>query len=136
GQLRGYLHPLRLAAREGYGGLTEGDITQTYVLQRFDLAVKIRYGLEEVYRLFHRHVQHIGNGFAFVADLQCFAVITATVTLFAMHIYIGQEVHFYHTHAGAFANVTAAAFYVEGETACVVAPDLCFGHRGEQLPDF
>src|SRR5690348_1172057 len=52
-----------------------------------------------------------------------------------MHIHIRQEVHFYHAHAAAFTNVTAATFYVEGKSSGIVTTDLCLWNCGEQRSD-
>ena len=36
-----------------------------------------------------------------------------SITFFAMHVYIGQKIHFYHPHATAFTYITTPAFYIE-----------------------
>ncbi len=69
--------------------------------------------MKEFNSFIYRHVEHIGNGFSFVPNFQSFAVVTPAIALFAMHIHIGQKVHFYHAHTTAFAYIATSAFYIK-----------------------
>ncbi len=57
------------------------------------------------------------------------------VALVALHIHIGQEVHFDLDHAIALTGLTAAALDVEAEPAGLIAPRLGFWQAGEPVPN-
>ena len=62
-QLARELHALGLAAGEGGRGLAEGDVAEAHVGQRLQGAADLRVVLEELERLVHRQVQHVGDEF-------------------------------------------------------------------------
>ena len=62
---------------------------------------------------FYRHAQYFGNAFAFVLDLQRFAVVALAVTNIARHINIRQKVHLYLDDAIALTRFATTAFDVE-----------------------
>ena len=68
-KLCGQLHPLGLAAGKLRGGLAQLHVAQAHILQGLQPLFQLGQGREEVQRLVHRHVQHIGNVLALVADL-------------------------------------------------------------------
>ena len=51
------------------------------------------------------------------------------------HEDVGEEIHLYGAHAGAFAGFAASAFHIEGEAARLVATDLGLRQLGVDLPD-
>ena len=133
------LHPLRLAAGDRGRGLPEADIPEAHLLQRLQLAPRRRERLEQLQRLGHRHVQHLGDVLATEADLQRFAVVAGAVADLAGHGHVGEELHLDLDVSGARAGLAAAALHVEREAARLVAarPRLRdrgeeFAHRGEQ----
>src|ERR1044071_373459 len=68
-------------------------------------------------------------------DLQSLTVVTLAVADFARYVNVRQEVHLDLDDAVAGAVLAAAPFHVEAEAAGAVAPQLRFGHLGEQFTD-
>ena len=134
-QFGGQFHPLRLAPRNGRRRLAKCQISQPHILQCFDLFDDLRNALKEFHSLVDGHVQHIADRFALVAHLQRFAVVALAVALVAMHIHVGQKIHFNQFHAATLALLASATFYVERETSRFVTPDLRFGQNGKQVAD-
>ena len=87
--------------------------------------------LKKFQRFLYVHIQHIGNIFPSVTNLQCFPVITLTFTLIAYHIHIRQKMHFNFPRALALTGFAAAPFDVEAETPRRIAPDLGFSRLTE-----
>ena len=54
------------------------------------------------------------------------------MTLFARHLYVGQEVHLYGLVAVAAAGLAASALDIEREATGLVAADLGFGQVDEE----
>ena len=81
-----------------------------------------------------RHVQHVGDGFAFVVHGQGVGVVPGAVAHLARHVHIRQELHLDLDRAVPGARLAPAALDVEGEPARLVAADLRLGGRREQLP--
>ena len=126
---------LAFAAGEGCGWLSKFDIAQAYILQGFDF---LEYGglrLEESDGLVDGHVEHVGDGLAFVADFERLAVVTFAVTGFTGHGNVGQEVHFNSLVAVSATGLTASSFDVKGEPSGSVAANLGFGQSYEQASD-
>ena len=113
GKFLGQFHALGFAAAEGGGLLTQGNVAQPHLLQRADLAKNIGDRLEKLYCLLDRHVQHVADTLAFVQHFQGLAVVAPSLAAFAVHLYVGEKIHFDGPQAGAFADFAAAAFYVE-----------------------
>ena len=135
GEFFGQLDALGFSPGQGGGLLAQGDIAQAHIVERFQFAVDVGNGLEEFYRLLHRHIQHIADGLAFVDDLQSLAVVAPAQAGFTFDLYVGQEVHLDHAHAGTTAGLAAAAFDVEGKPPGFIPPDFGFGQIGEDLSD-
>ena len=133
GKLGSELYPLRLAARQLGGGLTQPYIAQAHVIQGLQLALYFFYGTEELKRFLHRHIQYVGNAPALVFYLKSFTVIPFALAYLAGHIYVRQEVHLYFEHAVAVAGLTPSSLYVEAEAAVAVAPHLRIGRHGEYV---
>ena len=134
-QLRGQLDALGLAAGEGGAGLAQLHIAQPHIPQGGQLVTDSGHGGEELPRLVHGHIQHVGDVFALVADLQRLAVIALAAADLAGNVHIRQEVHLDLQHTVAAAGLAAAALGVEGEPARSVAPGLGVRGRGEQVAD-
>ncbi len=129
------LHALRLTAGQSGRGLAEPDVAETDVVQRLQVAIDRRDRLEEVHRLFDRHVQDLGDGLALVVDLQGLPVVPGAVADLARDVHVREEVHLDLDGAVARAVLAAAALDVEGEAAGLVAADLRLGGLGEQPAD-
>jgi len=93
--------------------LSECDITKSDLLKGFYFLENRRDVIEELHRLVYGHVEHIIDRLSFIPDLQCFPVIAFSVTRFALHIHIRQEVHFNKLEAGPLAGFATSALYVE-----------------------
>ena len=134
-ELRGQLHPLGLAAGELRGGLAQLHIPQAHVAQGLELVADPGQGCEELHRLVHGHLQHVGDVLALVPDLQGLPVVAPALAHLAGHEDVRQEVHLDLQHAVAGAGLTPAAPDVEAEPARAVAPALGLLGGGEQVPD-
>ena len=135
GQLGRELDALRLAARERRRALAEVDVAEAHVVQRLELGEDPRLVLEELERLGHGEVQHVGDVLPLEADLERLAVVAAPVAHVARHVDVGQEVHLDLHQAVALAGLAAAALHVEGEAAGAVAAHLRLRQLGEQVAD-
>src|SRR5689334_5671006 len=108
GKFSSQFYTLRFATTKGYRTLSERNVAKAHILQHFYTAIQVMHRVKTFASLIYGHVQHIAYAFAFVAYLQCFAVIALAITLFTMHIYIRQKVHFYHTHTAPFTYIAPA----------------------------
>ena len=113
GQFSRQFHPLGFTSGNGCGRLSQCQITQAHILQCFQLMNDRRNMFKKLHRLVNGHIQHIINRLSFIAYFQCFAVISFSLTVFAKHIHVRQEVHFYSLHAGPLTGFTASAFDIE-----------------------
>src|SRR5690606_5520598 len=134
-QLGGELDALGLAAGQGGGGLAEPDVAEADVVERLEVTLDRRDGVEELERLLDRHVEHLGDRLALVVDLQRLAVVAGAVAHLARDIGVRQEVHLDLDGAVAGARLAAPALDVEAEPARLVAADLGLGGGREQLAD-
>ena len=91
--------------------------------------------LEEVQRVGHGEVEHVGDAPALVAHLERLAIVAPALAHLARHVDVGQEVHLDLHQPVALARLAAAALHVEGEPARAVAAHLGLGQLGEQLAD-
>src|SRR5688500_14127064 len=69
------LHALRLASRESGRALTEMDIAQSHVVQRFELLTDARLVLEERQRILHREIQDFADVQGANTDFERLSVI-------------------------------------------------------------
>ena len=134
-ELRSQLHPLGLTAGELRGGLAQLHIPQAHVAQGLELVADSGQRCEELHRLIHGHLQHIGNVLALVADLQGLPVVPPALAHLAGHKDVRQEVHLDLQHTVAGAGLAPAAPDVEAEPPRAVAPALGLLSGGEQVPD-
>src|SRR3546814_15702501 len=67
-------------------------------------------GLEEFHRVFHRHVQHVGDGHALELYFEGFAIVARAVADVAGDIDVRTEVHFDLQHAVALTGSLGIAY--------------------------
>ena len=135
GQLCRQLDPLRLAARELCGRLSEFDIAQSHIVEGLDLAPDGGYIFKKYHRLLDSHFQNVRDIFPFIAYLKCLAVIALSVADFAGYIYIREEMHLNLDDAVARAGLTASALHVEGKASLGVAAGAGVLGAREKRPD-
>ena len=123
------------AAGERGRRLAELDIAEADALQRLHLRADRRHRAEEVHRLFHRHVEYIGDRLVLEGDLQRLAVVALALADVALDIDIRQEMHLDLEHAVALAGLAAPALDVEREAPRPVAARAGFGQAGEPVAD-
>ena len=134
GQLRGQLNTLGLTAGKGSSSLSQLHITQAHILHYLKLIGNTRYILKELHCLIHYHIQHVGDGFPLIFNLQGFRIVTGSLADLTRHIYIWQEVHFYLYNTVTTAGLAASSLYIEAEPPRLVAPQLCLRGLAEQAP--
>ena len=79
---------------------------------------------EKFQPLFDRHLQHIGNGLAFVVHLQRFVIVAMPMAHFAGNVDIRQKVHLHLDRTVALACLAAAALHIEGKTPLIEAANF------------
>ena len=92
-------------------------------------------GGEHIRRLFHRHLQHIGDGVPLVGDLQRLPIEASALADVALHVDVRQEVHLDHIHALATAGLTPTTLDVEAELPHLITTGLGLHRCGEHLTD-
>src|SRR5258706_5728264 len=117
GKFRGQLDALSFTSGRRRSRLSQAHIAQSNIMQCLHLVGNRGNVREEGGSLLYSHIQHIGNAFAFVVDLQGLTIVAFTFTYFTWYINIGQEVHFDLHNTLAFTGFTTSTFDVEGETA-------------------
>ena len=85
--------------------------------------------------LINRKVQDIGNGVAFVSDLQGGIIETLSLAVFTGHIHVSQKVHFHLDVPVPPAGFTAATFDIEGVAALFVSTHSGFRQLGKKFSD-
>ncbi len=130
------LDPLRFAAGECGGGLTQFEVVEPHIVQRLQLVADQRNVFEMVKCFLDIHLQHIGDRLAFVLHLQRFAIKPMSAADGAGDPHGGQEVHFQFVRAVSLAGLAAAPLDVKAEATRLVAPFFRFGQLGVQLADF
>ena len=131
-QLLGELDALRLAAGQRRGLLADVDVAEADAVQQRQHVAHARHRLEEVERLFHRHVEHVGDRLALEQHLQRLAVVALALADIAGDVDVGQKVHLDLDDAVALAGLAAAALDVEREAAGLVAARLALGQAANQ----
>src|ERR1051325_11850665 len=69
------------------------DVVEADAVQRLQHVADARHRLEEVQRLFDRHVEHVGDRLALEGDLERLAVVALALADVAGDVDVGQEVH-------------------------------------------
>ena len=82
-----------------------------------------------------RHVEHVGDGFLAIFDLQRFAVVALALADIASDVDVWQEVHLDLDDAVALAGFAASALDVEREAAGLIAARFRFGQACEPFAD-
>ena len=134
-ELERELHALRFAAGERGRRLAEAHVAEADIDQRLQPPRERRHGAEELRRLRSRHLQHLVDVAALVADLERLAVVALAVADIAGHIDVRQEMHLDLGNAVALAGFAAAAFHIERKAAGVVAALPRLRHAGEEIAD-
>lgn len=118
-EIVGQFHALVLAARKGIGRLTQLDVAQSHVLQRFEffryLGLPVR--VEELDGLVYRHVEHVINVLPAEFHFQQVTFEPFAVARLAFQHEVGHELHFHRDRPFAFAFLATSAFGVEREEA-------------------
>ena len=135
GQFAGELHPLRLAAGEGGGGLAEMEVVEADITERFQLAGDIGGIGKERAGLADLHAEQIGDIFSLPAHFERVAGKSRATANFTGHPHIGEEIHIEPHRAISLAGLAAAAGHVEAEAARLPAPLLRFGEHREEVAD-
>ena len=123
-QLGSKFDTLRLTTAKGRGGLAELNIAKAHLVDRCQLASNCRNISKELTGLLDRHIQDVANRLTFVGDLKRLTIIAFTMTLGALNIDIGQEVHLYLNNAIALAVLAAPTLNVEAKAPWLVAADI------------
>jgi len=90
---------------------------------------------EECECFLDRHLEHIRDALAAIANGEGLAVIPPAETDLTRHEGIGQKLHLDADRAIALARFASPALHVEGETPAIPAPHTRFGDLGEKLAD-
>ena len=136
GQFCRKLHPLRFAATELGGGLSEPDVAKADIVHRLQLAFYTRDVLEVLQGLGDRHVQHLRYVRALPLYLQGLTIVTRSVANFAGNRDVRQKLHLDIDVAVAGAGFAPASLDVEREATRLVAPGAGLRNRGEQLSNW
>ena len=121
GKFLGELDALRLAPGQRRGTLPQLDITQPDGHQRVEFGRDPRHVSEKRRGFLDRHLQHVVNRLALVADIQRFAVVALALADVAGHVDVRQEMHLHLDDAVALAGLAAPAPDVEAEPSGPVA---------------
>src|SRR3989344_8613964 len=119
-ELGGKFDPLGFAARKSGGGLPQGQISESHLLQNGQAIVEPGDVLEEFDRLLHGHPEHVVDVLALVFHLERLPVEAFALAYLAFHVHRGQEMHFDRDGPVAFAVLATAAGHVEAEPARLV----------------
>src|SRR4030043_1869278 len=93
GQFRSQFHPLGFPSGKRWRRLSQTNISQAYVSQRFQLVFDFRKVVEEEQSFIHCHIQDFGDGFSFEVNFQRFTVISFSLAYLAGDSDVGQKLH-------------------------------------------
>ena len=134
-QRPGELQPLRLAAREGGGGLRQREVAEAQVDQRPEgLRHAPRVG-EEPHHLHRRQVERLRDREPLALDLEHLVPEPPSVAGRAAHEDVGQELHLDLLVPRALTHRTGPGCGVEREHGGLEAAGLCLGCRRECLAE-
>ncbi len=88
GELLRELHALRLPAAERGGRLAEGEVAEPHRVERLEGADEARLVLEEIDRLRHGHVQHLGDVLTLILHLQRLGPVALAIARVAGHVHV------------------------------------------------
>ena len=115
--------------------MTEFDVTESDVLDRFDLTKDLRLRLKELHGLIDRHLQDVSDGLTFPPHFEGLTVVTLTAAHFAGYIHIRHEMHLDRLVAVTHTLLASSAFGVERETTCFPASYLRFRQLSKEITD-
>src|SRR5918996_1510344 len=134
-QLRGQLHPLRLATRQRRRGLAHLDVPEPHVREGLEVAGDHRDVPEELQGLVHAHGQDVGDAAVLDPHRQRLPVVPLALAHLAGHVDVWEEVHLDLDLAVARTRLAASAPDVEREPARLVPADPGLGGLREQPPN-
>src|SRR6266404_4078632 len=109
------------------------DVSEADVDQGLQLLFDLRDVLQNLQHVRHGRFQQVGDGVAVVVHRQCFVVVAASAADFALHVNVGQEVHFDAALTFALTSLAASAGDVERETSGFVSALAGFGQHGVEV---
>src|ERR1019366_8823591 len=118
---------------ESDGRLTKMNVSEADIDQGLQLLLDLRNVFENRQHIRYGHLEQVGDGVTVVAHGQGFVVIAASAAHFALHVNVGQKVHFDAALAFALARFAASAGNVEGEAAGLVSALARFGQHGVEV---
>src|SRR6266446_5820963 len=124
---------LRFTAGERNGRLTKVNVSEANVDQGLQLLFDLRDVFQNLQHVRHGSFQQVGDGVAVVVNRQGFVVVAAAAADFALHVNVGQEVHFDAALAFALTSLAASAGDVERETSGFVSALAGFGQHGVEV---
>ena len=112
-QLGGKFHPLGLASGKGRRRLPHANVAEADVDEGGEMAGDRGYRSKELQCLLDRHIEHLGDGLALEANLECLAVVSLADADFARHVDVWEEVHLDLQGAIAGAGLAPATLDIE-----------------------
>ena len=97
------------------------NVSEANVDQGLQLLFDLRDVFQNLQHVRHGSFQQVGDGVAVVVNRQGFVVVAAPAADFALHVNVGQEVHFDAALAFALARLATSARNVEGEASGFVS---------------
>src|SRR5450755_623058 len=111
------------------------NVSEAYVDQRLQLLFYLRNIFQNLQRVRYRHLEQVGDGVAVVANRERFTVVTAAAADIALHVHVGQEIHFDAALAFALASFAASAGDVEREASGLVSALARLGQHSVEVAD-
>src|SRR5262249_50869584 len=134
-ELSGDLEALRLAARQGRGGLAQAEIAEPDVLGNPESPRQPGRRREERDGLVHRHLEHLADVAPLVRDLPDVRAVPSPLALTARDVDVLEEVHLELLEPVALARLAPPTGDVEGEVPWPEPEGLRLREAGEQPPD-
>src|SRR3989344_2700794 len=115
--LRREFYSLRLSPRKICCRLTQLHIRKPHLGQSIYFSTHLRNVLEKFKRFFNRHIKNLGNIFLVVVYCQRLLIVPRAFAFFALHINVGQKMHFYLFYPLTLAFFASPPFDVKTEPA-------------------
>ncbi len=122
---------LGLATGDRGRRLAQFEIAHAQALEHAKLVRDDRHSFEKTSRFFNRQRQHIGDGFAPIADLQRLFVIAHPFARLTDHFNVGHKLQRGRDQPAPLALFTAPIFGIEAKAPCRITARLAFWHAGE-----
>ncbi len=110
-------------------------VVHAHLRQELQRLADLRVRREQLDGLADGELEHVGDALAFVAHGERGGVEAPALALLALHVDVGEEVHFDLAHAVAFAGLAAPALHVEREAPGLEAVHAGLGQLGEEAAD-